>query len=96
MKWILIALLLILLLALIARVYKKQLTLTWNIAKWFIQANRSAASGIRDKRKMELQSDGKLVRCENCGVFVREDRAVIVDGESNYCSKLCVKKSIEN
>lgn len=94
MKFLIILLLFLLVLALIAYRYRKQIQTAiymWRMLKKMRQLNKTPEKRIENKAN---QKDAPLVRCASCGNWMPETKVLKLGAKSVYCSANCMEKAV--
>ena len=94
MKFLIILALFLLVLALIAFRYRKQIQTAiymWRMLKKMRQMNKTPEKVIPTKAN---QKDAPLVRCASCGNWTPETKALKLGAKSVYCSANCMEKAV--
>lgn len=95
MKWIILLILFLILIAYIVIRFRRQINFGIEMYKMMRQ--------FRDQTKPEkkpLEKTGKskgdsmLVRCSRCGKWIPQDRAVNLRAGNFYCSTVCLEKEV--
>ena len=86
---------LLILLALTAYKYRKQIATVIGVGRMI----RDAAAGVKGHREPRIEQPveaGKLVSCTKCGTWVPEGRAIRFGGNTFYCRDMCLQNSIRS
>jgi hypothetical protein len=95
MKFLIVFVLLLVVLALIAIRYRKQIQTAiyvWRMFRKMRQMNKPKEKQIE---KNERNSDVPLVRCVGCGNWVAETNVLKMGNKISYCSADCIEKSVK-
>ena len=94
MKWLIILVLLLVLAAIIAVRFRRQITMGIQI----FQMLRQLRSQVKPREKtIEKQADNKnqaLVRCARCGTWTPQATALNLRSKIFYCSPKCMEKAV--
>lgn len=93
MKWLIILGLILLLFAIIALYYRRQIQMALQIWRMFRQVKQ--AQKPREK-KIENRSADKgepLVRCARCGKWISQESALKLRSKTVYCSANCMERA---
>lgn len=85
---------LLILLALTAFNYRKQIKAIIGVSRMI----RNAASGNMPQRSRidDAVNSGKLVNCTKCGTWVPEERAIKFGASTYFCTDSCLQSSIRS
>ena len=78
----------VILLALTALRYRKQIAGVIGVTRMLREAQRAAADGRKNVIRDGEQQSVPLVHCEKCGIWVPQNKALKSRGRS-YCSDAC-------
>jgi hypothetical protein len=95
MKLLIIFALFLLVLALIAFRYRKQIQTAvymWRMLQKMRQFNKTPEKSIPSKAN---QKDAPLVRCASCGNWTPETKVLKLGAKSVYCSANCMEKAVK-
>jgi hypothetical protein len=90
-----ILLVLLVLLALTAFKYRRQIGTVVGIGRMI----RDAAAGGANRREPRIEQpveSGKLVSCTKCGTWVPENRAIKFGGGTFFCTDKCLQSAIKS
>ncbi|HSE34071.1 MAG TPA: hypothetical protein VLA93_21035 [Pyrinomonadaceae bacterium] len=60
----------------------------------FLNDAQTSVNNASPARRTNSRAEHKLIRCESCGTWVPEDRALKVSGGlAQYCSRECLEKT---
>jgi hypothetical protein len=96
MKWVILFGLLVILAAVIAARYRQQIKMVIYVWQMFRKMRR--ASGANEEKqidKQENKKDAALVRCAKCGVWIPQNKSLILRSGSKYCSTTCLEKTAQ-
>lgn len=94
MKWLILLILFLVLLAIIAVRYRRQINVGIEIFKMFRQLKNQTKSG---KKKLDKKAEDKavpLVRCARCGTWTPQTSALNLRSKTFYCSTNCMEKAV--
>jgi hypothetical protein len=94
MKFLIILVLFLLVLALIAFRYRKQIQTAiymWRMLKKMRQLNKTPEKRIETKTN---QTDAPLIRCAGCGNWTPETNVLKLGAKSVYCSANCIERTV--
>lgn len=96
MKFLIVLVILLLVLALIAFRYRKQIQTALYMWRMFKQM-RQMSQKTPEKRiepKTNSKKDTSLIRCLSCGNWTPETKALKLGAKSVYCSANCMEKAV--
>jgi hypothetical protein len=94
MKWIVILLILLAVVALIVFRYRKQLQAGWQIWRMFRQMRQMGKAQEKPPaKKNENLKEVPLVRCEKCGKWISPEGALKLRQDKYYCSSACMERA---
>jgi Tfp pilus assembly protein PilN len=99
MKYIVILLLLIALVAWLAYRFRRQIAIGRQIWKMLADASRAANrqnNSVQQKQQRKDIPAGKLIRCSKCQSWVPEETAIRLGLNDYFCSSKCMEKSVVN
>ncbi len=94
MKLLIIFVLLLVVLALIAMRYRKQIqtgVYVWRMFRKMRQVNKPQEKRIETD---ENPAKATLIRCVGCGNWVAESNVLKMGNKISYCSSACIEKSV--
>lgn len=95
MKWLIILGLFVLLIAIIATRYRKQIVAGIEIYKMFRQVRKQMKPAAEKQIKQPVaKSDVQLVRCAKCGKWINESNALNLRSKTFYCSTNCMERAV--
>ena len=94
MKWLILLVLFLIIIAIIALRYRRQIQTGLHIWQMFRQM-RQAAKPVEKKTEQPLiiNKDENLVRCARCGKWISESSALNLRSKTSYCSAVCMEKA---
>jgi len=93
MKWLILIILFLILLAIIASRYRLQLQTALQIWRMFRQFKRAAKPKEENVEKREIDKNTPLVRCARCGKWILQSEALNLRSNTFYCSTDCMEKA---
>ena len=93
MKWLILLILLLVLFAIVAMRYKKQIQTAlyvWKMFKRVRQMNRTEEKRIEKKEPAEATN---LIRCAKCGSWFPQQNALNLRSKAYFCSTVCMEKA---
>lgn len=94
MKWLIILLILLVVLALVVFRYRKQIQAGWQIWRVLRQMRQVGKNETKPKeKKKENLKEVPLVRCEKCGKWISPEGALKLRPEKYYCSSTCMERA---
>lgn len=94
MKWLIILLILLVVAALVAFRYRRQIQAGWQIWRVLRQMRQVGKS---QEKTVEKQKDSlkevPLVRCEKCGKWISPEGALKLRSDKFYCSSNCMERA---
>jgi hypothetical protein len=95
MKYLLLFLIFLVLMAWVGWRYRRQLTFAWQIWK-MLRSAYTARNGQQTRAAPEQKNipAGKLVRCEKCGTWIPKDTALNFGSNTYFCTAKCMEKSV--
>lgn len=91
MKWIIVLLVLLLIAALIAVRFRRQIQTAIYIWRMFGKLREAGKSGNREIERPETGKDAALVRCAKCGTWIPQNKALNLRSGIFFCSKICLE-----
>jgi len=95
MKLLIIFVLFLVVLALIAVRYRKQIQTGIYVWRMFRKMRQMNKPQERQIEKNERNSDIPLVRCVGCGNWVEQSNVLKMGNKISYCSAACIEKSVK-
>lgn len=95
MKFLIVFVLFLVVLALIAIRYRKQIQTAiyvWRMFRKMRQMNKPKEKQIEKNKR---NSDVPLIRCAGCGNWVAETNVLKMGNKISYCSADCIEKSVK-
>lgn len=94
MKWLILLILFLLILAIIFFRYRKQILAGWQIWRMFRQMRQVGKTQANPAPKQkESLKETPLVRCEKCGTWISPESALKLRQEKYYCSSKCMERA---
>lgn len=95
MKWIIILSLLLLLVAIVATRYRRQIVAGIEIWKMFRQVRKQMKPPVEKQIKPAASKNNvELVRCGKCGKWINESNALNLRSKTFYCSTNCMEQAV--
>lgn len=98
MKWLILLVLFLILMAIFAVRYRRQLTVGIEIFKMFRQLkNQAQTQREKTDKKIDNKAADKsvpLVRCAKCGTWTPQSSALNLRSKTFYCSANCMEKAV--
>lgn len=93
MKWLIILVLLILLAAIVAVRYRRQIQTALYVWKMF---RKMRQSGKREEKQITQPAakETPLIRCAKCGTWVPQKNALNLRSKTFYCSANCMEQAV--
>lgn len=91
MKWLILLILFIVLLAVIAMRYRQQIKMAIYVWRMFRKMRQMGKSDEKQIESPANQPDVALVRCAKCGTWTPQNNAVKLRSGTNYCSTRCLE-----
>ncbi len=95
MKLLIVFVLFVVVLALIAVRYRKQIQTAIYVWRMFRKMRQMNKPQERQIEKNERNSDIPLVRCVGCGNWVEQSNVLKMGNKISYCSAACIEKSVK-
>lgn len=93
MKWLLILILILALIAYLAYRYRKYLQTAWFMYRTVRHMKKQAGANQKQMPKRDTAMDSELVRCPKCGKWGAKIDSVKLKSEY-FCSHTCMEESI--
>ena len=94
MKWLILLILFLILTAIIAVRYRRQITVGIEIFKMFRQLKNQAKPQEKKLDKKAADKSVPLVRCARCGTWTPQTSALNLRSKTFYCSANCMEKAV--
>lgn len=94
MKWLILLILFLILIAIIAHRYRRQINLGIEIFKMFRQLRNRAKPQEKKLDKKAADKSVPLVRCARCGTWTPQNSALNLRSKTFYCSTNCMEKAV--
>ncbi len=94
MKWLIILVLFLILIAVIAVRFRLQITAAIQIFKMLRQLKNQARPPERKIEKKSGDESVPLVRCARCGTWTPQTSALKLRSKTVYCSANCMEKAV--
>ncbi|HEX8289011.1 MAG TPA: hypothetical protein VF556_13500 [Pyrinomonadaceae bacterium] len=94
MKFLIIFVLLLVVLALIAMRYRKQIQTALYVWRMFRKMRQFDKPQEKRIETAETPANAALVRCVGCGNWVAETNVLKMGNKISYCSAACIEKSV--
>lgn len=91
MKWLIFLGLVIILLAIVAVRFRRQIKMAIYVWRMFRKMRQVGKSGEKPVEKIENPKDAPLVRCAKCGTWIPQNKALNLRSGIFYCSKNCLE-----
>ena len=96
MKWIILLILFLILLAMIAVRYRRQISAGIEIYKMFRQLRNPQKPSEKQINPKKNEKETALVRCARCGTWKSQGDAINLRSKTSYCSASCMEKAASN
>lgn len=98
MKWLILLILFAVLIAVIARRYRRQIRAGIEILNMFREVRRQMKPPAEKQqiRPPSAKTDVQLVRCARCGKWINESAALNLRSKTFYCSARCMERSVSS
>lgn len=93
MKWLVILLLFLVLAAMIAYRFRRQINFGLEIYRMFRQLR--SQSKPQEKRIEKAAEKVPLVRCARCGTWAPQNKALNLRSKTFYCTASCMEEAVE-
>lgn len=93
MKWIILLILLLILVAFVAVRYRRQLQ---TARQMYLLYKRMRQAGNQPEKQINQKASDKstpLVRCERCATWIPQSEALKLRSKFTYCSTKCMEKA---
>jgi hypothetical protein len=94
MKWLIILILFLILIAIIAVRYRRQINVGIEIFKMFRQLKNQTKPREKKLDKKTADKAAPLVRCAKCGTWTPQTSALNLRSKTFYCSANCMEKTV--
>jgi Sec-independent protein translocase protein TatA len=95
MKWLIILGLLILVWAIIAVRYRRQIQTAIYVWKMFRKMRQPEKTAEKQIEKKENSGDVSLVKCAKCGTWIPQKNAFNLRSKIFYCSANCMESAVK-
>lgn len=96
MKYLVILLLLVLIAAVIAVRYRRQIQMALYMWRMFRKMRQMSKSDEKQIETKEPEANSPLVKCSNCGTWVIKNTALNLRSNIFYCSSVCMEKAVSS
>lgn len=94
MKWLIILILFLVLMAMIVVRFRRQINTGIEIFKMFRQLRNQTKSQEKKLNKKSANESVPLVRCAKCGTWTPQSSALNLRSKTFYCSTNCMEKAV--
>jgi len=95
MKFLIILVLLLIVLAFIAMRYRKQIQTAIYMWRMFSKMRQLSKPSGKQIESQPIAANAALVRCNGCGDWVEEINVLKMGNKISYCSAACIEKSVK-
>lgn len=96
MKWLIILVLFLVLTAMIAVRFRRQITAAIQLYKMLRQIRNQGKPPEKKIDKQTVAKNAMLVRCARCGTWTPQKNALNLQSKIFYCSSNCMEKAVNN
>lgn len=93
MKWLFIFFCLLMLFALFALRYRRQIQTALQVWRMFRQVRQTSKPPEKNTKKREIDRSEPLVRCAKCGKWLTRSDALNLRSKTFYCSANCMERA---
>ncbi len=95
MKWLILLLLFLVLAAIIAMRYRRQLQTGLYVWRMFRKMRQVGKTESRQVETKNTERDVPLVRCAKCGIWIPKNKALNLRSKNFYCSTNCIETAVK-